>query len=113
MAMNAGGCGARAPAPGDLFTPAVVNEFRALAARAANQGCDAGELRTGVWEMSHGANTVATGTSPIAGCLARVLPGLPPELEYRSAGTVLLVVDVHATLVVDALPALLAGADLR
>jgi hypothetical protein len=38
---------------------------------------------------------------------------LPAELEYRSAGTVLLVVDPHANLVVDILPALLAGSDVR
>jgi hypothetical protein len=41
------------------------------------------------------------------------LPQLPDELEYRSAGNVLLVVDPHANLVVDVLPALLAGSDIR
>ena len=45
--------------------------------------------------------------------MAAALPHLPEELEYRSAGTVLLLVDVHANLVVDLLPALLAGSDLR
>jgi hypothetical protein len=38
---------------------------------------------------------------------------LPDEREYRSAGTVLLLVDVHANLVVDVLPALLAGSEIR
>jgi hypothetical protein len=38
---------------------------------------------------------------------------LPDELEYRSAGTMLVVVDAHANLIVDVLPALLAGSDLR
>ena len=46
-------------------------------------------------------------------CISKALPALPDELEYRSAGTVLLLVDTHANLVVDLLPALLAGSDLR
>jgi hypothetical protein len=31
------------------------------------------------------------------------LPKLPPELEYRSMGVALMVIDVHAGLVVDVL----------
>jgi hypothetical protein len=45
--------------------------------------------------------------------VAAALPALPDELEYRSAGTVLLLADAHANLVVDVLPALLAGSDIR
>jgi hypothetical protein len=96
-----------------LFTPAVVAEFRSLAIHAVHRGCDAGELRTGMWEMSHDVHSPATGSKPIAGCIALVLPELPDELEYRSAGTVLLLVDHHANLVVDVLPALLAGSEIR
>lgn len=98
---------------GTLFTPAVVVEFRAQAARAVDGGCDAGELRSGVWELVHTAYSPAAGTAAVSECIARALPPLPPELEYRSAGTVLLVVDTHADLVVDVLPALLAGSELR
>lgn len=99
----------------ELFSSTdVVTAFRNLAARAVRApGCDAGELRSGVWEMTHQVNSPASDTRPIAGCIALLLPDLPVELEYRSAGTVLLVVDVHANLVVDVLPALLAGSDLR
>lgn len=100
-------------APAPLFTAAVVAEFRHLAARALSGGCDAGELRTGSWELAHTVNSPATGSSPVTECLAGVLPRLPEELEYRSAGTVLLLVDTHANLVIDLLPALLAGSDLR
>jgi hypothetical protein len=97
-----------------LFTPAVVTAFRHLAAKAAHApGCDPGELRSGVWEMFHQVNSPATGTKPVTACVAAALPALPDELEYRSAGTVLLIVDAHANLVVDVLPALLAGSDLR
>lgn len=98
---------------GELFAPPVVAEFRALAGRAVRAGCDAGTLRTGVWELSHTVYAPATGTLRVTGCIASALPVLPDELEYRSAGTVLLVVDPHANLVVDLLPALLAGSDLR
>ena len=99
---------------GMLFAPAVVSVFRQRAARATRvPGCDPGELRSGVWEMFHSVNSAATDTTPVNPCIAEVLPALPEELEYRSAGTVLLLVDVHANLVVDVLPALLAGSEIR
>ena len=96
-----------------LFTPAVVSTFRELAAGALHHGCDAGELRTGAWEMFHGVDSPATGSHPVSPCIAEALPALPEELEYRSAGTVLLLVDTHANLVIDVLPALLAGSEIR
>jgi hypothetical protein len=104
----------RAQARGmNFFAPAVVAVFRELAASAVHAGCDAGELKTGAWELSHDVNSPATGSKPIAACIAKVLPDLPDELDYRSAGTVLLLVDHHANLVVDVLPALLAGSEIR
>ena len=104
----------RSNAPeGTLFTPAVVMLFRQRAARAARvPDCDPGELRSGVWEMFD-VNSPATGTEPVNRCIANALPALPDELEYRSGGTVLLLVDTHANLVVDVLPALLAGSEIR
>jgi hypothetical protein len=99
---------------GMLFTPAVVSAFRQAAGRASRApGCEPGELRTGVWETSHGVNSSATGTKPVSQCIAAALPALPEELAYRSGGTVLLLVDTHANLIVDALPALLAGSEIR
>lgn len=99
---------------GMLFTPAVVAVFRESAGRAVRAaGCDAGELRSGVWEMFHQVNSPATDTDPVRPCIAQALAPLPEELEYRSAGTVLLIVDPHANLVVDLLPALLAGSEIR
>lgn len=96
-----------------LFTPEVVTAFRNMAGKASRTGCDPGELRTGLWEMFHQINSPATGTRPVNECIAAALPALPDELEYRSAGTVLLLVDGHADLVVDVLPALLAGSEIR
>ena len=106
---------ARSSAAVDLFTSSdIVDAFRAIASRAARgPDCDPGELQSGAWELAHQSSSPAAGTRPLGRCMAAALPDLPPELEYRSAGTVLLVVDVHASLVVDVLPALLAGSDLR
>ena len=103
----------RRASPPELFTPPVVMVFRELAIGAVHRGCDAGELRSGAWEMFHGVHSPATGSRPVSACMADALPPLPDELEYRSAGTVLLLVDAHANLVVDALPALLAGSEIR
>ena len=102
----------RHPLP-PLFTPPVAAAFRTLAIRAVYRGCEPGELRSGVWEMAHDVNSPATGSRPVPKCLSEVLPQLPEELEYRSAGTVLLLVDTHANLVVDVLPALMAGSEIR
>ena len=97
-----------------LFTPAVAATLREIAARAARApGCDPGELRSGVWVTSYHAHSPATGTKTISECIASALPALPDELEYRSAGTVLILVDTHANLVVDVLPALLIGSGQR
>ena len=101
------------PRPVVLFTPAVVAMFRDAALTALRAGCDAGELRTGVWELSHEPYAPAAGSRPVSRCMVLALPDLPEELEYRSAGTVLLLVDPHANLVVDVLPALLAGREIR
>lgn len=109
----AAGITAERPRPAVLFTPTVVAMFRDAALMALRAGCDAGELRTGVWELSHEPYAPAAGSRPINPCMASALPELPDELEYRSAGTVLLLVDPHANLVVDVLPALLAGSDIR
>lgn len=96
-----------------LLTASIVAMFRERAIDAVHRGCDAGELRTGAWEMLHDVHSPATLTRPVSACIAAALPPLPEELEYRSAGTVLLLVDPHANLVVDVLPALLAGSDIR
>jgi hypothetical protein len=91
-----------------MFTPKVAAAFRERAARVARTPpCNPGELRSGAWITSYKANSPATGTKTISECIASALPSLPDELEYRSAGTVLVLVDWHANLVVDVLPALL------
>ena len=104
----------RSSAPeGAVFTPPVAAAFRQLAGTAARTpGCNPGELRTGAWLVRQ-VNSSAAGTTPVTRCIANALPALPDELEYRSAGAVLVLVDSHANLIVDLLPALLTGSDLR
>jgi hypothetical protein len=41
-------------------------------------------------------------------CVLHALPSLPPELQYRIVGSTLVLIDVHASLIVDVLPSLLA-----
>ena len=93
-----------------LFTPAAAAALREIAARVVRTpSCNPGELRSGVWVTAYKTNSSATGTKSISECIAAALPSLPEELEYRSAGNVLVLVDTHANLVVDVLPALLIG----
>jgi hypothetical protein len=93
-----------------LFTRDIAAALRDLAARAARTpSCDPGDLRAGVHVTSYQPNSSASGTKTVNDCIVAALPTLPAELEYRSAGTVLVLVDTHANLVVDVLPALLIG----
>ena len=46
-------------------------------------------------------------------CVRKALPQLPPELQYRIVGSTLVLIDVHANLVLDLLPHILAETELR
>jgi hypothetical protein len=46
-------------------------------------------------------------------CLIEALPPLPPELQYRMVDDVLVLIDVHASLIVDILPYALADLTVR
>ncbi len=85
---------------GMLFTPGVVMMFRQVAGRASRvPGCDPGELRIGrLGNVPHRQFGGDRAPRPVNPCIADALPALPDELEYRSAGTVLLLVDGHANL---------------
>ena len=45
-------------------------------------------------------------------CVLNALPALPPELQYRIIGSMLVLIDVHANLVLDLLPHILADTEL-
>jgi hypothetical protein len=46
-------------------------------------------------------------------CLIEMLPPLPPELQYRMVDDVLVLIDIHASLIVDILPYALADLTVR
>jgi hypothetical protein len=92
----------RAPSPfveGEFFTPMVAATFRA---RILNGGCElpgTGDRNFVVPRV----NAATDGTRPLSPCLVALLPKLPAELEYRSAGVVLVLVDAHLHIVMDVL----------
>jgi len=90
---------------GAIFTPAVAAAFRARIGRAVRDvGCDFPDAG-GINFVVPGVNASASGTPPLSGCITAVLPRLPAELEYRSAGVALLLIDAHTNVVVDVLHA--------
>jgi hypothetical protein len=98
--------GTRAPAvEGALFTPPVAAALRVRIQNAKSRaGCDlpvAGDLDFTVPRV----NAPDAGTRALPPCLDAVLPRLPPELEYRFAGSALVLADAHLKVVVDVLHA--------
>ena len=91
------------PAPageGALFTPPVAAAFRARVAIAIRRvGCKPPE--PGISFVVPGVSTSASATLGLSSCIAAVLPPLPAELAYRTAGVALLLVDAHTGVVVD------------
>lgn len=101
---------------GDVFTPRAAAFFRATLASAARARYDVPVLLDDMDREGRPASVVleVNGEFPwIAGnvmppALLRMLPELPPELEYRFVGADLVVLDVRANLVVDVLEHALA-----
>jgi hypothetical protein len=102
---------------GDLFTPAVAHEIR-VRIDAALRARDLAPADVVAASLVEGVDYVRTalrvnGTFPwILGaamlpCLIEALPPLPPELQYRIVDRDLVLIDVHASLIVDILPAAL------
>lgn len=103
---------------GDFFTTALAHELRGTidealrahdfsAADVINagraDGIDYGRIPLHVndtfpWVLS----------AAMFPCVLEALPPLPPELQYRIVGTDLLLLDVHASLILDILPSALA-----
>lgn len=102
---------ARPAAEGSILVPAAAAAIReALAAAARAPGCDPGELRSGPWQLLR-VHDSATATRALPACIAAALPHLPEELEFKSAGSVLVLVDRHLNVVVDVMPAALVHTD--
>jgi hypothetical protein len=102
---------ARPPGTQHLFTPTAANAFRNAVTRAMRAGCDVGDLAgPPAGAVEYGS---ATSTRAVTPCLSAVLPALPAELEYRSAGGALVIVDTQAAMVIDVLTEPLAGTEGR
>jgi uncharacterized membrane protein len=99
---------------GDVFTPALSQELRIGIAHAlAMNGFTAEDVRRNERQHDIDASTIvlrvndtfpwvlATAMFP---CVISALPPLPPELQYRIVGDTLVLIDVHASLIVDLLP---------
>jgi len=104
---------------GDLFTPALGHELRArINGALLEHGFTAADiLRSGRADELIDPSTVrlqVNGTFPwvlaaaMFPCVIEALPPLPSELQYRIVGNDLVLIDVHASLIVDILPNALA-----
>ena len=96
------------PAPnieGAIFTPPAAAAFRQRLQRAIRSvGCEPPQP-PGLNFAVPRVNASASGSLVLSTCIGAVLPKLPPELEYRTAGVALLLVDAHTAVVVDVLHA--------
>jgi len=104
---------------GDFFTPALATELRARIYNALRKNgftaCDVRdhERRDNErWDTIDLSRVVlrVNGTFPwvlataMLPCVIAALPPLSPELQYRIVGDTLVLIDVHASLIVDLLP---------
>jgi hypothetical protein len=86
---------------GDLFSPMIADVLRHRIERALHSGC-ALPVRPESFVVPR-VNSKAGDAPALVPCIARTLPALPAELQYRAAGTALLLVDAAAGTVVDVL----------
>lgn len=99
---------------GDMFDPALEAAIRVRIVRAlrthgftpddviASQLAEGGDPG-GVALRVNGRFPWVLGTAMFP-CVLEALPPLPPELQYRMVGRDLILIDVHASLIVDILP---------
>jgi hypothetical protein len=88
---------------GAIFTPPVAAAFRSRIQKAG-AGCTLPSAARNDFEVPR-VNGPATGAGALPPCVAALLPALPPELEYRTAGVALVLTDAHLRIVVDILHA--------
>jgi hypothetical protein len=107
---------ARADArPGEIFTPSIQAEFRKLLQPEAT-GPDAAKTKKAIKEdapakVALKVNARYPSAQPLPTVPPNILlrlPKLPEDLEYRIIGSHLILRDVHANLIVDFMPRVLA-----
>ena len=101
-------------AQGEFFTPDLAGVLRARITDALlDHGYTADDVRAaaGVNGVDYDRVVLRVNetfpwvlASAMFACVLEVLPPLPPELQYRIVGDDLVLIDVHASLVVDILP---------
>jgi hypothetical protein len=99
---------------GDIFTPEVAPLLRsAIHAGLLDHGLTEEDIRRVERAEGIDASKVMLrvnesfpwlAASAMFPCVIDALPPLPPELQYRIVGNTLVLVDVHASLIVDILP---------
>lgn len=105
---------------GDLFAPPLAEELRARVAGALDaHGFTADDVRAAgrVDRVDYSRVRLAVNDMfpwilgvAMFPCVIEVLPPLPPELQYRIVDDDLVLIDLHASLIVDILPSILADA---
>jgi len=107
---------------GDFFTPALARDLRVRVDQALREhGFTAADVLAAGADGPDPAMFAVrvNGTFPwVLGaamfpCVTAALPPIPPELQYRIVGNDLVLIDVHASLVVDVLPYVLADLTVR
>jgi hypothetical protein len=96
---------------GDIFSPEIATIFRGIIDTALREQL-LGEVLAALEGRPDGAvapmvngDVPAQATIPMPACLQRAFPPLPPELQYGFLHRDLLLIDVHAGLIVDYVPA--------
>lgn len=107
--------------PGDFFTEALAVELRVRIDDALfAKGFSPADVRAS--EAADGINAAMAPlqvngrfpwlyASAMFPCVLEALPPLPPELQYRIVGNTLVLIDVHADVIVDLLPYVLADTE--
>lgn len=99
---------------GDFFTPALAAELRLRIYDALTEhGLTSEDIRFAEWLDGINPSTARLAVndafpwalgSAMFPCVTAALPPLPPELQYRVVGNTLVLIDIHASLIVDLLP---------
>jgi hypothetical protein len=107
---------------GDFFTPALASELRQrINGALLEHGFTSDDIRFAEWLDGINPSTArlaVNGAFPWAlgsamfPCVISALPPLPPELQYRVVGNTLVLIDIHASLIVDLLPHALAESNV-
>jgi hypothetical protein len=108
---------------GALFTPELAGELRArisqsllahaITAEEVRESARTDGIDPGLAVLRVNGSFPWRFASAVLPCVIQALPPLPPELQYRFVDDQLVLVDVHASLIVDILPSALTDARPR